>query len=88
MTIWLKIISESFILAVKELYATKLRSFLSLLGITIGILCLISVFSAVDSLEKNLRNSIDSLGGDIIYVNKLHIYIYIAYSETWLLYWC
>lgn len=70
MNVWLKIISESFVLAIKELYATKLRSFLSLLGITIGILCLISVFSAVDSLEKNLRNSIDSLGGDIIYINK------------------
>lgn len=70
MFIWLKIITESFVLALKELYASKLRSFLSLLGITIGILCLISVFSAVDSLEKNLRKSIDSLGGDIIYVNK------------------
>jgi putative ABC transport system permease protein len=70
MSIWLKIIAESFVLAIKELYSTKLRSFLSLLGITIGILCLISVFSAVDSLEKNLRSSIDSLGGDIIYVNK------------------
>lgn len=70
MLIWLKIITESFVLALKELYASKLRSLLSLLGITIGILCLISVFSAVDSLEKNLRKSIDSLGGDIIYVNK------------------
>jgi putative ABC transport system permease protein len=70
MRIWLKITGESFVLAIKELYATKLRSFLSLFGITIGILCLISVFSAVDSLEKNLRRSIDSLGGDIIYVNK------------------
>lgn len=43
---------------------------MSLLGISIGILCLISVFSAVDSLERNLRKSIDSLGGDVIYVGK------------------
>ncbi|MGB1247844.1 MAG: ABC transporter permease, partial [Chitinophagales bacterium] len=70
MFIWLKIISESFVLALKELWASKLRSFLSLLGITIGIVCLITVFSAVDSLEKNLRKSIDSLGGETIYVNS------------------
>lgn len=57
-------------MALKELFSSKMRSFLSLFGISIGILCLISVFSAVDSLEKNIQKSINSLGGDIIYVGK------------------
>ncbi|MFT4643938.1 MAG: putative ABC transport system permease protein [Planctomycetota bacterium] len=68
--ILLKIIAESFIMAAKELFSSKMRSFLSLFGISIGILCLISVFSAVDSLEKNIKKSITNLGGDIIYVGK------------------
>lgn len=68
--ILLKIIAESFVMASKELFSSKMRSFLSLFGISIGILCLISVFSAVDSLEKNIKKSITNLGGDIIYVGK------------------
>ena len=68
--IWLKISAESILLSIKELLSNKFRAFLSLLGISIAILCLISVFSAVDSLEKNLRQSVNSLGDNIIYVNK------------------
>lgn len=68
--IWLKISIESIILSIKELMSNKFRAFLSLLGISIAILCLISVFSAVDSLEKNLRQSVNSLGNNIIYINK------------------
>jgi putative ABC transport system permease protein len=48
----------------------KLRSFLSLLGISIGIFCIIGVLSAVDSLEDNVRSSFDKLGNDVIYVDR------------------
>ena len=48
----------------------KLRTFLSLLGITIGIFTIISVLTMVDSLEKNIRNSIESLGDDVVFVQK------------------
>ncbi|MCD8529154.1 MAG: ABC transporter permease [Chitinophagales bacterium] len=68
--IWLKVSFESILLSIKELLSNKFRAFLSLLGISIAILCLISIFSAVDSLEKNLRKSVNSLGNNIIYVNK------------------
>jgi putative ABC transport system permease protein len=68
--IWLKISIESILLSIKELLSNKFRAFLSLLGISIAILCLISVFSAVDSLEKNLRQSVNSLGNNIVYINK------------------
>jgi putative ABC transport system permease protein len=65
-----KIFFQSLRLSFEELRSSKLRSLLSLTGITIGILCVISVFTAVDSLEKNIKDSIDTFGGDILYVQK------------------
>ena len=43
---------------------------MTLLGITIGIFAIISVFTVLDSLESTIRNSLSSLGDDIIYVQK------------------
>lgn len=70
MGIFLKILSQSFVISFAEIRAAKLRSFLSLLGITIGILCIISVRTAVNSLEMNIQNSLSSFGNDILYVQK------------------
>ncbi len=66
----LKVIQESFRQAWQSLVGNKLRSFLSLLGISIGIFCIIGVLSAVDSLEDNVRSSFDKLGNDVIYVDR------------------
>lgn len=52
------------------LIANKLRTFLSLLGITIGIFSIITVFTIVDSLEHNLRSGIQELGNNVIYIQK------------------
>ncbi|MEL7124130.1 MAG: ABC transporter permease, partial [Bacteroidota bacterium] len=66
----LKILREGISQAFSQLIANKLRSFLSMLGISIGIFCIIGVFSAVDSLESNVRSSIAKLGSDVIYIQK------------------
>lgn len=66
----LKVFSESVAQAFGQLRGNKLRSFLSLLGISIGIFCIIGVLSAVDSLEDNVRGSLEKLGSDIVYVKK------------------
>lgn len=66
----LKIFTESAAQAFQSLVSNKLRSFLSLLGITIGIFCIIGVKSAVDSLEDNVRSSLDKLGSDVVYLSK------------------
>jgi len=71
MRILLKILYESFDQAIHQLIANKLRSVLSLLGITIGIFCIIAVMSAVDSLEDNIKGSFEQLGNDVIYITKL-----------------
>lgn len=68
--IFLRLFSESFQFAWRALVTNKLRTFLSLLGVTIGILAIISVFTIVDSLEKNVRQSVNKLGNDVIYVQK------------------
>ncbi|MCB0374793.1 MAG: ABC transporter permease, partial [Sinomicrobium sp.] len=70
MKILLKVITESALQALQQLRGNKLRSFLSLLGISIGIFCIIGVLSAVDSLEDNVRGSMAKLGNDVIYVKK------------------
>ncbi len=48
----------------------KLRTFLSLFGITIGIFCIISVFTVLDWMEKSIRDSISSMGSNVVYVQK------------------
>lgn len=68
---FIRVLKESFAQATQQLTANKLRSFLSLLGVTIGIFCIIAVKSAVNSLEDNIRNSFKRIGDDILYISKL-----------------
>ncbi len=65
-----RIMYEGAAQAWQQLTANKLRSFLSLLGVTIGIFCIIGVKSAVDSLEDNIRKSMSKLGNDVVYIEK------------------
>jgi putative ABC transport system permease protein len=51
----LLLFKESVAFAWHSLLSNKLRSFLSLLGITIGIFAIILVFTIVDGLESNIR---------------------------------
>ncbi len=57
-------------MALQELWKNKLRTFLSLFGITIGIFCIIGVLATVNSLEHNIQKEIKSLGTNTIYVDK------------------
>jgi putative ABC transport system permease protein len=67
---FLRLFKEGFLFAINSLTVNKLRTFLSLFGITIGIFCIISVFTVLDWLEKSIRDSIDSMGSNVIYVQK------------------
>src|SRR5947208_2059121 len=68
--IFLKLFGESFLFALEALRVNKLRTFLSLLGITIGIFAIISVFTVTDALERKVRTDVASLGNNVIYVEK------------------
>jgi len=61
---------NSLVFATMELRKNKLRTFLSLLGITFGIFCIISVMATVGSLQKNVQNSFKSFGNNTIYIQK------------------
>jgi putative ABC transport system permease protein len=66
----LKLLFESFLFAVNALVVNKVRTFLSLLGITIGIFSIISVFTIFDSLENAIKSEINSLGSNVLFIQK------------------
>ncbi|MFK5981660.1 MAG: ABC transporter permease [Flavobacteriaceae bacterium] len=61
MLIYLRVLKESFNFAINALKNNKLRTFLSLLGVTIGIFSIIAVLAAVDSLKKEIDDNLSSL---------------------------
>lgn len=63
-------IYESFRFAWRALKSNLLRTILSLLGVTIGIFAIITVLTLVDSLEKNIKDSLNFLGTGVIYIEK------------------
>jgi putative ABC transport system permease protein len=67
---FLEIVWSSLKMALAEFRSNKLRTFLSLFGITVGIFCIIGVLATVDSLERNVQNDIKKLGSKTIYVDK------------------
>ncbi len=74
----IRLIGESFSFAWKALRSNLLRTILSLLGVTVGIFSVIAVLTFVDSLEKNIKDSLNFLGTNVIYLNKMP---YLAESD-------
>ncbi|MGE5382186.1 MAG: ABC transporter permease [Omnitrophica WOR_2 bacterium] len=66
----LKLFRESYLFALHAIVVNKIRTVLSLLGITIGIFSIISVFTVFDSIESTIRTSVNSLGSNVLYVQK------------------
>ncbi|TAG47257.1 MAG: ABC transporter permease, partial [Runella slithyformis] len=61
---------ESLIFAFQALRSNLLRTTLSLLGVTVGIFAIIGVFTIVDSLERNIKESLSEIGDRVVYVQK------------------
>lgn len=81
-----RIIYESIVQALQSLFGNKLRTFLSLLGISIGIFCVVAVKSAVDSLQQNMDSGFAEIGQDVVYVRNRPFVItsyeeYLEYSK-------
>ena len=66
----LTILWNSFKMALGELKANKLRTFLSLFGITIGIFCIIGVLATIDSLQSKIKTDLSSFGNNSVYIDK------------------
>ncbi|WP_396158306.1 ABC transporter permease [Flavobacterium sp.] len=70
MILYIRLLKESFAFAFNALRSNKLRTFLSLLGVTVGIFSIIAVLAAVDSLKKNIVDSLDGMDKNTIYLFK------------------
>lgn len=66
----LAIIWTSFKMALQEFRSNKLRTFLSLLGITFGIFCIISVLSTISSMQLAVNKDLKAFGSKVIYIDK------------------
>ncbi|MBZ4036241.1 ABC transporter permease [Flavobacterium sp. 17A] len=70
MLVYLRLLKESLSFAINALRNNKLRTLLSLLGVTIGIFSIIAVLAAVDSLDKKISKDLSSLDKNTIYLMK------------------
>lgn len=70
MLVYLRLLKESFSFAMNALSNNKLRTLLSLLGVTIGIFSIIAVLAAVDSLDRKITKDLSSLDKNTIYLMK------------------
>lgn len=70
MLLYIRLVKESFQFAMNALRTNKLRTLLSLLGVTIGIFSIIAVLAAVDSLDKKIKSNLASLDKNTIYLAR------------------
>lgn len=66
----LNIVWNSLKMAIEELRTNKMRTFLSLFGVTIGIFCIIGVLATVQSLKQNIQDGLKDLGSNTVYIQK------------------
>ena len=66
----MRLVAESASFAFFSIRSDKLRTFLSLFGVTVGIFSIVAVFCAVDSLKANIMEGVQSFGSDIVYIDR------------------
>ena len=66
----INIFISSILLTLQELWSHRLRAFLSILGISIGIFCMVSVKMMVDSVERNVKSSFNRLGDNVVFIDR------------------
>jgi putative ABC transport system permease protein len=63
-------IKESAIMALDTLRANKLRSMLTILGVSVGVVTVIFMVSIIQGLNKAFADQIESLGSNTIFISK------------------
>ena len=63
-------VKESALMAIDTLRANKLRSALTILGVSVGVLTVIFMVSIIQGLNKAFADQIESLGSNTIFVSK------------------
>lgn len=70
MLLYLRLLKESLTFAMNALTNNKLRTFLSLLGVTIGIFSIIAVRAAVDSLDRKIKEGFSDVDKNTMYLKR------------------
>ncbi len=70
MIVYFRLLKESFSFAMNALRNNKLRTLLSLLGVTIGIFSIIAVLAAVDSLDRKIKKDLSTLDKNTVYLMR------------------
>ncbi|MDA1335511.1 MAG: ABC transporter permease [Bacteroidetes bacterium] len=68
--LWFRLILESFAFAWTAIVTNRLRTFLSLLGVMVGIFMITAVFAVVDSLEDGLKGTFNMLDDEVLFIQK------------------
>lgn len=68
-------IKESFLMAMDAIKVHKMRAFLTILGVLIGVSTVIAMVSIITGLNTSMARQIESLGSNVIYVTKFKIEI-------------
>ena len=74
------IFNEIFRLALASLSANKLRSILTMLGITVGVFSVIGVMTCITALRDNIESGLNVLGANSFQVSKFPA---INFSDPW-----
>lgn len=68
--LWFRLLYESFAFAWSAIVTNRLRTFLSLLGVMVGIFMITAVFAVVDSLEDGLKSTFNMLDDEVLFIQK------------------
>lgn len=75
---------EGFLIALRSLRAHKMRSFLTTLGIVIGIVTVTAMFTVINGLERSIDSSLKMLGTNVLYVERSPWFVS---PQEWVKYW-
>jgi putative ABC transport system permease protein len=63
-------ITEAFSQALKAIWANRMRSFLTMLGIIIGVMSVVGMLTLIEGMNRSFASLIGELGSNSVYVSK------------------
>ena len=73
-------IKENFLISFNSIIANKMRSFLTTLGIVIGVCSVVLMSTAIKGVDNSFQQGISSLGSDVLYIDK---FAWFSNEEFW-----
>jgi putative ABC transport system permease protein len=64
------LLRETVIQAINSLAVNKMRSWLTILGVAVGVFSIISVMTALDAIDKSVESGLTSLGANTFQIQK------------------